>query len=558
LCGLDGAEVSSDGSPAAPRVFALVNPPVVDAATGVRTSANSETAAIMTDLVRAGHRTIAFCRSRKGTELVAGDVRRRLGPAMGEKVRPYRGGYLAEERREIEAALFGGELLGVVATTALELGVDIGGLDACILDGFPGTIASMWQQAGRAGRSGRHSLAVLVAGEDQLDLWLMTHPTEVFHRPPEPAVINPSNPFVLGPHLACAAFERPLTHDDRRLWGDDLDDGVRELVQADQLRIRPPRRRGAGPSAVWAGRGVPAPRVGLRSGGGGEYRIAQADGTLVGTVDESRVHGLVHPGAVYLHQGRSWRVTELDIGLRRATVETDPGEEYTQARSDTSVRVLRVDDRRRVGRSDLFLGRLEVRSQVTGYQRREVRTRRVLGNEVLDLPPTTLRTTAFWYVLDDEVLDEAGLLAPVGVDPDAPFAGAGDAIGSALHAIEHASIGMLPLFTICDRWDVGGLSIATHPDTGGATFFIYDGYPGGTGISALGFDAADRHLDAAREVIRTCGCASGCPSCIQSPKCGNANEFLDKAGGLATLDALLGPVAGAPGVTTPAAGSTSR
>ena len=326
LCGLPVVEVTTDASPRGPRSFALLNPPVVDEDTGARTSANSETASVAAELIRLGHRTIAFCGSRKGTELVASDIASRLPDDDADKVRPYRGGYLAAERREIEAELFSGELKGVVATTALELGVDVGGLDACVLNGFPGTISSMWQQAGRAGRSQDESVAVLVAGDDQLDQWMMAHPTELFTRSPEPAVINTSNPFILGPHLAAAAFEKPLTYDDERYWGDDLADGVRDLVVGDQFRLRHMRK---GPAAVWSGRGFPARGVSLRSGSSGEYRIALDDGTLIGTVDEGRAFNLVHPGAIYLHQGKSYKVTKLDMDDKAAIVERDPGEEYT-------------------------------------------------------------------------------------------------------------------------------------------------------------------------------------------------------------------------------------
>jgi DEAD/DEAH box helicase domain-containing protein len=531
LCGLPVTAVTDDGSPRGPRVVALLNPPFVDESGGLRTSANSETAAVTARLVAGGQRTIAFCRSRKGTELVAADVRRRLPDDDAELVRPYRAGYLASERREIEAELFGGVLRGVVATSALELGVDIGGLDACVLNGFPGTIASFWQQVGRAGRDRRSSVAVLVAGEDQLDQWLMAHPHEVFRRPPEPAVVNLANPFVLHPHLACAAFERPLSHGDERYWPGLLDDGVRELVLADELQVRPGPRDDA-PRAVWAGPGVPAPRVGLRTGTSGEVRIALDDGTLVGTVDESRAHSLVHPGAIYLHQGRSYLVTDLDLAGRRAVVEPADGDEYTQAQSDIDIRVLREDAHRAVGRVRLSLGAVEVCTQVTGFQRKDVRSRRILANEHLDLPPTRLVTRAFWYSVPDDVLDAAGIDAR--------------RTPGALHAMEHAAIGLLPLFTICDRWDVGGVSIAWHDDVGSAAVFVYDGFPGGAGIAELGFDAAGRHLAATLEVIEACSCLDGCPSCVQSPKCGNGNEPLDKAGAAALLRVVLGMPVGSP------------
>jgi DEAD/DEAH box helicase domain-containing protein len=525
--------VTNDGSPRGERLVALCNPPRLDELFGAcatdtsraRVSSHSETATLLADLIGSGHRVIGFCRSRRGTEVVAADVRRRLPADVADTVRPYRGGYLPAERREIEAELFSGRVRGVVTTTALELGVDIGGLDACVLDGFPGTIASMWQQMGRAGRERQQSLAVLVAGEDQLDQWLMSHPTEVFTRPPEPAVINPANPFILLPHLSCAAFELPLTPADERWWPDLLDDGVRALVRDDRLKVRPPTSRRPAPSAVWAARGFPAHGIGLRSGSSTEYRIVRCDDVLVGTVDEGRAFDLVHPGAVYLHQGATYRVQALDLDEHVAVVEPCDGGEYTVARTDLSMRVLDTDRSRPVGRGHLHLGAVEVASQVIGYQRKDAASGEVLGTDVLDLPPSRLVTRAVWYTIDERVLTAAGVA-------HAAWAGT-------LHAVEHAAIGILPLFTICDRWDVGGVSTVRQADTGQPTIVIYDGYPGGAGIAELGYDVADRHLATTLEVIEGCRCSDGCPSCVQSPKCGNWNEPLDKAGAGALLRRLL-------------------
>ncbi|MDZ7679424.1 MAG: DEAD/DEAH box helicase [Acidimicrobiales bacterium] len=523
LCGLEVDEICDDGSPKGARTVALLDPPVLDPVTGVRSSGHAESASVMSELIRRGHRTLAFSRSRTGTELLAADVRDRLDTDLADSVRSYRGGYLPGERRDIERSLFSGELRGVVATTALELGVDIGGLDACVIDGYPGTIASLWQQVGRAGREHQESVAVLVAGDDQLDRWFMTHPLDLFCRPPEPAVINPSNPEVLAPHLACAAYERPLTHDDARFWGELLDEGVRDLVLADRLRIR--RAHSGGPRAVWAGRGWPSRGMGLRSGSAREVTIATVDGRSVGTVDESRSHSVVHPGAIYLHQGRTWRVIELDLDDLMAIVEPDPGDTYTQARTETAVEIVDADHSRRVGAAELAVGRVRIHSQVVGYQRKDVRTREVLGTEELDLPATVLDTRGFWYTVPPS------LLAGAGVPPAA--------VPGTLHAIEHAAISLLPLFTICDRWDVGGVSTALQADTGLPTIVVHDAYPGGTGIAELGYAAADRHLGATLELLERCDCAEGCPSCVQSPKCGNGNDPLDKAGAVALLRAML-------------------
>ena len=523
LCGARVEAIIDDGAPKGERTIALLQP-AFDPIRDTRISANSETAMLTASLARADHRVIAFCRGRRATEVVAAEVQRRA-PSLADAVRAYRAGYLADERREIEDALSAGALRAVVTTSALELGVDIGSLDACVINGFPGTIASTWQQMGRVGRAGQPSLAVVVAGDDQLDQWLVRHPRALFERPPERAVINTTNPFVARPHLACAAFERPLGHGDERWWGDDsLADGVRDLVADDLLTVRRPHRF-APPRAMWSGKGVPAPRVGLRSSAGGEVRIRLGDDTLIGTVDATRASGVVHPGAIYLHQGRPYEVLSLDLDARRAVVVATDGDSYTQPRSDIDVRVVRVDASLPLGPCIVHLGEIDVVSQVTGYQRKDIATRRVLRTASLDLPPSRLRTRAFWLTVDDATIDRARIDSF-----DLP---------GALHATEHAAIAMLPLFTICDRWDVGGLSTACHADTESATVFVYDGYPGGAGIAELGWQGAHELFDATYDTIVHCPCQAGCPSCIQSPKCGNGNEPLDKARAIQLLGVVL-------------------
>jgi len=524
LCGVPVEAVTDDGSPRSERLLAVWNPPPLDEVTGARASTNGETAGLVAELVRSGQKTIAFCRSRRTTEVVAADVRRRLPSRVRRRVKPYRGGYLAEERREIEEELFGGRLDGVVATSALELGIDVAGLDAVVLNGFPGTIASFWQQAGRAGRGTRPSAAVLVAGTDQLDQWLAAHPRQLVERPPEPVVINPANPYVADAHLRCAAHEMALTHEDERYWPGLLDEVVLRLVRDDQLVVRE-RARGRGPKALYAAGGWPAHGVGLRAAAGGQVALRTAEGEAVGTVELSRACEQVHPGASYLHAGQSWRVASLDLDGREAIVEPDEGTTYTVVRTDVAIRVVGCDERRRVGRLEVGLGSVEVHQQVTGYQRKDTLTGESLGVTPLDLPRSTLTTRAFWYAVPED------LLADAGVDRTAA--------PGALHAAEHAAIGVLPLFTICDRWDVGGVSTLHQADLGGPAIVIYDGYQGGAGVAELGYEAADRHVAATAEVIEACPCAAGCPSCVQSPKCGNGNEPLDKAGALALLRAAL-------------------
>jgi DEAD/DEAH box helicase domain-containing protein len=542
LVGLPVEAVTGDGSPKGPCTFALWEPPLVDEATGLRHSPNTEAAAWLTAAVEAGVRTLCFTRSRKSAELVASYARRRVAGVdrdLSRRVRAYRAGYLARERRALEHALAGGELLGVAATNALELGMDIGGLDAVVLCGFPGTVASMWQQAGRAGRHGSPSLAVLVGTDDPLDAYLLHHPADLFDRPVEAALVDPGNPYVLSPHLVCAAYEAPLSEEDLALFG-PVSRALTVQLEAEGVL----RRRRDGLHAA-AGRS-PAAAVDLRNAGGSPVTIVEADsGQVVGTVDRGRATSTVHRGAVYLHQGEPYRVVELDLDDGVALVEEAGGDEYTQARRDIDIAVIEPTRRVELARSTLWLGRVAVSNQVIGYERRRVRTGELLGYEDLDLPPSRLATVAYWYTLSPE------LLAAAGIGPEQ--------VPGAAHAAEHAQIGLLPLFAMCDRWDIGGVSTAWHPDTGMATIFVYDGYPGGAGIAERGHELAARHLAATRDTVRDCPCESGCPSCVQSPKCGNGNHPLDKAGAVRLLDELLadlepastGLARSAPGTTSP-------
>ena len=462
---------------------------MLDADTGVRASAHGEAAGLVAELVRAGRRTIGFCPSRRTTEVVAERTRRQVPARSRHRITAYRGGFLAEERHEIEQALAAGSVDAVLTTSALELGVDLAGVDACVLDGFPGTVASMWQRIGRAGRQQQESLAVLVCGADQLDQWIAAHPQQLFARPPEPAVINPSNPFVADPHLRCAAFELPLTHDDERFWPGLLDDSVRRLVQADELIVRPPgegtaggrgRRRRLSPSspvAVWNGGGWPVDAVGLRSGSPGQVKIVRPDGTPVGTVDRSRAGEVVHEGAVYLHAGRHHRVVELDLDAGRAVVEPDDGETYTTATTRMDLRIHGEDQAvDQPGRCTSASDRSRSPPGSPATSARTPRPTRSSSGCGLDLATVAARDP--WRVAcrSPRRSSPASGLVP-------------EAWPGVLHAAEHAAIGVLPLFAICDRWDVGGISTARHVDTGAPTIVIYDGYPGGAGIAELGFAA---------------------------------------------------------------------
>jgi DEAD/DEAH box helicase domain-containing protein len=512
LCGKPVEQLDDDGSPRAERVLVCWQRPLIDQHAGIRTSANVETAELLARFVRTGHQSLAFTRSRRGGGGVVQYARLRpddVEPGLGTTVAAYRGGYLPEERRALERSLTSGELRGVAATNALELGIDVGGLDAVVLNGFPGTLASLWQQAGRAGRTGRRSAAVLVAGDDQLDQWYAAHPQELTRRSPERAVVNPDNPFVLRAQVACAAHELPLTNEDERWFGDGLDDAVRELVLADALVPR-------GGRMMWAGGESPARAVGLRTGSSIEYRLIDVDEErTVGTVDDARVFGVAHPGAVYLHQGRQYRVDRLDMRDHVAVLhEYDEADEYTQPRTEIDIVVVADEEQASLGDAVVHLGAVEVRNQVVAYQRKRVSTNEIVEVCDLELPERSLVTRACWYTIAADAVDAAGIQPA-------------EIIG-AVHAAEHGLIGMLPLFTICDRWDVGGVSMALHPQTGDPTIFIYDGYPGGAGIAELAFEAAERHVRATLDLITACPCEDGCPSCVQSPKCGNWNEYLDK------------------------------
>ena len=520
LVGLPFEEEAEDASPRGEKLFALWNPPLVDEELGLRRSAVSETSWLFRQLVEKEVRTIAFCRTRRSAELVAEFARRELPGMLKRRVKAYRAGYLPEERRELERALASGELLGVAATNALELGIDVGSLDAALLAGYPGTRASMWQQAGRAGRRGEPSLAVMVAQDDPLDQYLVGHPEDVFHKPPEAAVIDPTNPYVMAPHIACAAMEQPLAAGEIELFGPGASDSVARLTDKGFLV----ERRGL---LHYRGRESPHRSVDVRSATGHLIAIVEEEtGGLLGTVDEARSHYHVHTGAVYLHQGEQFEVSKLDLEGKVALVRRSRAEYYTQARDITDVEVSRTIEERMVEEVPAAFGEVRVTRQVVGYQRKSHLTNEVIDLVELSLPPQNLTTKALWWLLPGPLLERAAITPAV--------------LPGAIHAAEHAAIGLLPLVATCDRWDVGGLSTPLHPDTGLATIFIYDGYPGGAGIAERGYRSGIRLLEATLETVRQCPCAKGCPSCVQSPKCGNGNEPLDKQGAVAVLSAMLG------------------
>ncbi|WP_039890695.1 DEAD/DEAH box helicase [Mycobacterium xenopi] len=522
LIGQPVEEVTDDGSPQGARTVALWEPALRRDLTGengapVRRSAGAEAARLMADLVAEGARTLTFVRSRRGAELTALAARSRLrdiAPELADKVASYRAGYLAEERSALAHALAEGRLRGLATTNALELGVDIAGLDAVVIAGFPGTVASFWQQAGRSGRRGQGALIVLIARDDPLDTYLVHHPAALLDKPIERVVIDPANPYLLGPQLLCAATE--LTLDDDEVRALRAEDVASTLVDDGLLRHRFGK--------YFPAPGLdPHPAVDIRGPTDGQVVIVEADtGRLLGTASASQAPATVHPGAVYLHQGDSYVVDSLDTEDGIAFVHAEDPGYATFAREVTDIAVTGEGERMVFGPVTLGLVPVTVTNQVTGYLRRRLNGE-VLDFIDLDMPAHTLPTTAVMYTITPESLQRNGIDGP--------------RIPGALHAAEHAAIGLLPLVASCDRGDIGGLSAAVGPDPLARlpSVFVYDGYPGGAGFAERGFRQARTWLSATAAAIEACECPSGCPSCVQSPKCGSGNQPLDKAGAVAVL-----------------------
>jgi DEAD/DEAH box helicase domain-containing protein len=506
--------VDQDTAPKATRRVAIWNPPLLDEQLGVRASALYEAAEVFSELISSGARTICFMKSRKGVELILRHAVDRLEPELAERIAPYRAGYTPAQRHEIERRLTSGELLGVVATDALELGIDIGELDAAVCVTFPGTVASLKQMWGRAGRRGR-GLAVYIAGEDALDQFFCRHPDDFLARPVEAAILDPESPEIYADHLLCAAHEAPLTEADAPILGPRWHQQAQELTAAGLLRERAtgfvPKRADD----------YPAARVSLRSASADSFVLIDGkSGEVIGTIEAARAYSTVHEGAVYLHLGHSYHVLELDLGARRALLEPFDGDYFTQTKREIMTYIERLGDRRTTCGVTLSYGSVVYSETVLGYQRKGLQDHAVIDFLTLDLPIVEFQTRALWYELD-ELID---------AEPFPPAALLG-----ALHALEHGQIAVLPLIAMCDRWDIGGLSTNAHPQTGGPTIFVYDGHPGGIGITRRGFDQFERLVTDAQRLIGECQCRSGCPSCVQSPKCGNLNEPLSKRGALELL-----------------------
>ncbi|MEA5090541.1 DEAD/DEAH box helicase [Solidesulfovibrio sp.] len=508
LAGFPVATVTASGAPAAPRHFLFLNP---------EQSASTTAVMLLAAALKRGLRTIVYTQSRKMTELISLWISERAGP-YASRVSAYRSGFLPEERRAIEAAMASGKLLGVVSTSALELGIDIGGLDLCILCGYPGSVMSAWQRGGRVGRAMRESAVVLVAGEDALDQYFMRHPADFFDRPPESAVINPENPVIAARHLECAAAELPLGAGEPAFAAPAL---RREI---EKLEARGLLLRDKDGQRLFAARKRPHRDVNLR-GSGGQFAIETASGGIIGQIDEMRAYRETHPGAVYIHRGVSYLVESLDIPERRVRVAPAKADYHTRARGQKTTEILEVLGESSVAGVPVFLGRLKVTETVTGYERRANRGGQLLSIVPLDLPPMVFETEGLWWIIPQEVQNELDRRL-------FHFMGA-------IHAMEHAMIGILPLLVLTDRNDLGGISTPLHPQVGRACVFIYDGAPGGVGLSRMAFAKADEALKRTLAAVAGCPCETGCPSCVHSPKCGSGNRPIDKVACRFLLEVLM-------------------
>jgi DEAD/DEAH box helicase domain-containing protein len=547
LTGLEDFQlIDADGSPAPRRRIAVWNPPLTDADLGERRSALGEAAELLGSLAREGARTICFMKSRKGVEVLSRLVKDDLRPEhpeLAEQVEPYRAGYTPQQRRELERRLVGGELRTVITTDALELGIDLGELDAAVVVTFPGTVASLRQMWGRAGRRGR-GLAVYVAGEDALDQFFCRHPEDFLERPVESAILDHESQLIHRAHLLCAAHEGPLSPVDIGFFGPRWEAHAEALEGAGELR----RRTGTLAGDTYVPRRpdrYPAAEVSLRSASPDSFAIIEvSSGELLGSTEAARAHTTVHDGAIYLHQGRSYEVRELDLERRRALVAPFDGDFYTQPKSHTDTEIVRLLERRETLGVTLSFGEVSVTDTVLAYQRRRLADHAPVDMCALELPPTSFPTQALWFELPGTGPLAGALPRSEDGVPAADAGAPGDAVPievllGSLHAAEHAQIAVLPLIAMCDRWDIGGLSTNYHPQTGCPTIFLYDGHPGGIGIARTAFARFEELCEDALRLIAECPCTGGCPSCVQSPKCGNLNEPLHKAGALVLLERLL-------------------
>lgn len=522
--------VLQSGAPQGARHFVFINP-----------EHSPATAAI--DLLKAalarGLRTIVYCRSRRMTELIsvwaAGQPGAKDSDGLPHKWRSrisaYRAGFLPEERRDIEARMSDGTLLAVITTSALELGIDIGGLDVCILVGYPGTVMSTLQRGGRVGRAQQESAVILVAGEDALDQYFMRYPNDFFNRPAEQAVVNPDNAVIVKRHLECAAAELSLSTSEPWLHSFVVQECLQELEREGLLL-----RTAEGKHYV-AARKRPQRHVDLR-GCGQTFTIEDNEGQVLGTVDGLRAYRETHPGAVYLHRGQSYVITDLDSSTATVKAQLSRVNYYTRVRSQKSTEILACYASKSLQPANkpaqqsaesspciASLGRLRITETITGYEKRSTAGNRLLHVVPLDFPPHVFETEGLWYTIPDAARVEIE-------DQFLHFMGA-------IHAIEHAAIGMLPLTVMADRNDFGGISTPMHGQLALPAVFIYDGLPGGAGLCRAAFEQAFAILEVTLKTIAECPCEDGCPSCVHSPKCGSGNRPISKQGAQALLQILL-------------------
>jgi DEAD/DEAH box helicase domain-containing protein len=522
LAGLSFQVVNKDGSPKGGKDFIFWNPATIDKARSIRRSSNSEAAGLFAELVNDGIRSLVFSRTRRLTELVASYARQKLaelGSAYVKRVKAYRAGYLSEDRRQIEQELADGRLTGVSATNALELGIDIGDLEATVLSGYPGTIASTWQQAGRSGRRECTSLSILVALNNPLDQYFMRHPDYFFSKSFENALVNTHNPYILKAHLLCAAWESPLSEADTSFFG-SIDSAITELEEQFLLRHRGVHWH-LSPSVLY-----PAQDINIRTTSGENVTLIDTSTHKpLETVDVNYALFQLHPGAVYLHQGETYIVSELDLRSQTAYAESKQVSYYTVANDFTDLHILNTSESRKFGDVEVYLGQVEVTINIFSYKKKVQFTDEVIGEEPLDLPQQQFPTVALWFDIPPSIIDNI-------IRQDRDFTGG-------LHAAEHAAIAILPLFAMCDRNDIGGVSTPCHPDSGRAQIFIYDGYPGGIGIAEKGYQLIEQLWEATLRLVTDCPCLEGCPGCIQSPKCGDNNKPLDKEAALFLLEEIF-------------------
>lgn len=527
LLGVECKVISDDSAPFPGRTFVLWEPPLLP--DGIRVSTMTESMRLLAFLIVRGIRTITFVQSRAAAEMLLRYVREELekiNPKLCDKVTSYRAGYLPEERRMIERKLFNGELFGVIATTALELGIDIGHLDAAILVGYPGSIASTMQQAARAGRT-NEGLVILIATSNPVDQYIVSHHEYLFGRSVENAILNASNQYILAGHLLCAAFEQPITVADVENYFGKGCLKLLDLLSQDPGMLRRVERDGKS-FYCWFLPKRPHDEISVRAIRGKEYEIRDVSrhGVLIGTVDEVRAFATAHEGAIYFHAGESYRVLHLDVDGHIALVEPFNGDEYTVPLMRAEVSIIKPLSEWCGRFSRAWFGEVKVAQSVVAYKRLRLRTNEVIGIKSINLPNVEYETEAVWLVPDEVVISWVQLRG---------F----DLMGS-LHAAEHAMVALMPLIAMCDERDIGGVSAFIHGQTNSSTIFIYDGYPGGAGFSKAAFERLEELISRTAEMIEGCACQAGCPTCIQSPYCGDNNHPLDKYGGAALLRWMVG------------------